>query len=160
MDSLARLTVISRSPAATASLGRRLGRRLRAGSVVALTGELGCGKTLLTRGICQGLEVPPRQVNSPTFVLVNEYRGRLPVCHLDLYRLGGEADAVELGISDYLASAGAGVMIVEWAEKIPSLLPEERLDVAFEVIAERQRRLDITASGEGFAGILEGLGRP
>jgi tRNA threonylcarbamoyladenosine biosynthesis protein TsaE len=157
MDTPARLTFISRSPAATLSLGRRLGQRLRAGSVIALTGELGCGKTLLTRGICEGLGVPPRQVNSPTFVLVNEYRGRLPVWHLDLYRLGGEADAVELGISDYLARAGAGVMVVEWAEKIPSLLPEERLDVAFVVISERQRRLDITASGERFAGILEGL---
>jgi tRNA threonylcarbamoyladenosine biosynthesis protein TsaE len=153
------LTFDSHSPAATLALGRRLGERLKAGSVIALTGELGCGKTLLTRGICQGLDVPPRQVNSPTFVLVNEYRGRLPVWHLDLYRLGGEDDAIELGLSDYLARAGEGVMVVEWAEKIPSLLPQARLDIAFEVTGERQRRLEMTASGEVFNGILEGLGK-
>ncbi len=160
MDRAFRRTFISRSPTATAALGRRLGERLRAGSVIALTGELGCGKTLLMRGIGVGLGVPPRQVNSPTFVLVNEYRGRLPVWHLDLYRLSGEADAVELGLSDYLARAGEGVMVVEWAEKIPSLLPDERLDVVFEVTGKRQRRLDLTASGERFAGILEGLDKP
>ncbi len=159
MERAFRRTIISRSPAATLALGRHLGERLRAGSVIALTGELGCGKTLLTRGICQGLGVPPRQVCSPTFVLVNEYRGRLPVWHLDLYRLGGEADAIELGIADYLARAGEGVMVVEWAEKIPSLLPEARLDIGFEVTGERRRRLEITASGEVFAGILEGLSK-
>jgi tRNA threonylcarbamoyladenosine biosynthesis protein TsaE len=91
---------LSNSPAETSALGKRVGRRLEAGSVIALTGELGCGKTLLTRGICAGLGVPLRQVNSPTFVLVNEYRGRLPVFHLDMYQIGAEVDAVELGITD------------------------------------------------------------
>src|SRR4030043_948344 len=100
----------SSSPAATLSLGKRIGERLPQGSVIALTGELGCGKTLLTRGICDGLGVPLRQVNSPTFVLVNEYRGRLPIFHMDLYRIGTKADAVELGIADYLWRAASGVM--------------------------------------------------
>src|SRR3989304_5356528 len=95
----------SGSPAATSSLGRKMGERLEAGSVIALTGELGCGKTLLARGICEGLGVPLRLVNSPTFVLVNEYRGRLPVFHLDLYRLNDAADGVELGMTDYLFRA-------------------------------------------------------
>ena len=77
----------SNSPAATLALGKKIGRASAPGSIIALTGELGCGKTLLTRGICAGLGVPLRQVNSPTFVLVNEYQGRLPVFHMDLYRL-------------------------------------------------------------------------
>ena len=77
-------TYHSHSPSDTQSLGERIGKYIESGAVLALIGELGSGKTLLTRGICAGLEVPLRQVNSPTFVLVNEYRGRLPVYHMDL----------------------------------------------------------------------------
>jgi tRNA threonylcarbamoyladenosine biosynthesis protein TsaE len=85
--------IFSNSPAATLALGKRVGESLSAGSILALMGELGCGKTLLTRGICNGLGVPARQVNSPTFMLVNEYRGRRPVFHIDLYRLSGIEDS-------------------------------------------------------------------
>ncbi len=147
----------SNSPASTLSLGRRVGRRLAAGSVIALIGELGCGKTLLTRGICEGLGVPPRQVNSPTFVLVNEYRGRLPVFHMDLYRLGNESDVVELGITDYLSRVESGVMIIEWAEKIPSLLPGGLLKVEFKILASRKRRIVFSTTGGGFATLFEEL---
>jgi tRNA threonylcarbamoyladenosine biosynthesis protein TsaE len=145
---------LSGSPAATLALGRRLGERLEPGSVIALVGELGCGKTLFTRGICDGLGVPLRQVNSPTFVLVNEYRGRLPVFHLDLYRLEGAGDGIELGWADYLARAQSGVMIIEWAEKVLTLLPEDLLRVDFEVISARQRRLRFTATGGKYEKIL------
>ncbi len=113
----------SNSPQATEKLGKRIGEKVRPGSVLALVGELGCGKTLLTRGICEGLGVPQRQVNSPTFVLVNEYHGKLPVFHLDLYRISGPEAGIEMGILDYLNRAEQGVMIVEWAEKIDPLLP-------------------------------------
>jgi len=147
----------SDGPAATSALGKRAGRRLLAGSVIALTGELGCGKTLLTRGVCAGLGVPPRQVNSPTFVLVNEYRGRLPVFHMDLYRLGTETDVVELGITDYLSRVESGVMIIEWAEKIPSLLPDDFLKVEFEILSPRKRRIVFSAYGGGFAALFEEL---
>jgi tRNA threonylcarbamoyladenosine biosynthesis protein TsaE len=146
---------LSNSPAATLALGRRLGQRVAAGSVIALMGELGCGKTLLTRGICAGLGVPPRQVNSPTFVLVNEYRGRLPVFHLDLYRLDNAGDGIELGLADYLARARAGIMIIEWAEKILSLLPEDLLKVEFEVVSARQRRLRFSAPAGRFDALLK-----
>lgn len=145
---------LSNSPAATLALGRRLGERLEAGSVIALMGELGCGKTLLTRGICAGLGVPPRQVNSPTFVLVNEYRGRMPVFHLDLYRIDDASDGIELGMADYMARAAAGVMIVEWAEKILSLLPEDLLKVEFEVISARKRRIRFSAKPGKFDRLL------
>jgi len=138
---------LSHSPGATSALGKRMGEHLEAGSVIALIGELGCGKTLLTRGICAGLGVPPGQVNSPTFVLVNEYRGRLPVFHLDLYRIASEVDGVELGITDYLLRAASGVMIIEWAEKILPLLPADILKVEFQVLSARQRRIIFTAAG-------------
>ncbi len=151
---------LSKSPAATSALGERVGERLEAGSVVALVGELGCGKTLLTRGICAGLDVPLRQVNSPTFVLVNEYCGRLPVFHMDLYRLGTESDVVELGITDYLSRTESGVMIIEWAEKIPSLLPDDLLKVEFEILGARRRRIVFSAYGGRSGSLLEELGRP
>jgi tRNA threonylcarbamoyladenosine biosynthesis protein TsaE len=147
----------SHSPAATLALGRKIGERLVPGSVIALTGELGCGKTLLTRGICAGLDVPLRQVNSPTFVLVNEYRGRLPVFHVDLYRLAGISDGFEIGITDYLSRAASGVMIIEWAEKIFSLLPTDLLKVAFEILSTRQRRIVLSSDGSRFARFFKEL---
>jgi tRNA threonylcarbamoyladenosine biosynthesis protein TsaE len=148
---------ITKSPAATQALGRRLGSVLEAGSVIGLTGELGAGKTLLTRGLCEGLGVPLRQVNSPTFVLVNEYRGRLPVFHLDVYRLAGPADVIDLGITDYFNRAEEGVMIVEWAEKLPGVLPAERLDVRIERLSAKKRRFSFTADGPWFEGLFREL---
>jgi tRNA threonylcarbamoyladenosine biosynthesis protein TsaE len=150
---------LSSGPAATATLGKRIGKVLGAGSILALIGELGSGKTLLTRAVCAGLGVPPRQVNSPTFVLVNEYRGRLPVWHLDLYRLAGEADGVELGIADYFRRAAAGVMIIEWAEKILPLLPPGILKIDLEVTSFRKRRITLSSVGDKFARLFKELGK-
>ena len=150
----------SNSPASTFNFGKQLGERLQSGSIIALIGELGCGKTLLTRGICVGLDIPPRQVNSPTFVLVNEYWGRLPVFHMDLYRLGEASDGFEIGILDYLNRTESGVMIVEWAEKIISLLPEEHLSLEFSIVSARQRRIVFLASGERYDRLMEELARP
>ena len=145
---------MSNSPAATFNFGRRLGKKLKAGSIIALIGELGCGKTLFTRGICAGLDVPPRLVNSPTFVFVNEYAGRLPVFHMDLYRLADVREGFEIGILDYLAKAESGVMVVEWAEKIRSLLPDNYLLVNFEVLSAQKRQLLLSGFGEEFSGLL------
>ena len=150
---------MSESPAATSALGKKMAKHLTAGSVVALIGELGCGKTLLTRGICAGLDVPLRQVNSPTFVLVNEYKGRLPVFHLDLYRIGSAADGVELGITDYLRRAQAGIMIIEWAEKILPLLPSGILKVEFEVLSARQRRILFSMKGSKYVSLFEEMSK-
>jgi tRNA threonylcarbamoyladenosine biosynthesis protein TsaE len=153
-------TFLSNSPSATLALGERIGERLRPGSIMALTGELGCGKTLLTRGICTGLGVPLRQVNSPTFVLVNEYRGRLPVFHMDMYQLGAAFDAVEFGFFDYLARAASGVMIIEWAEKITAVLPDDCLNVKFDILSARKRRLEFTTRGNKFRDLLKELSQP
>ena len=150
---------MSNSPAVTLSFGKRVGKKLKGGSIIALTGELGCGKTLFTRGICTGLDVPVRRVNSPTFVFVNEYQGRLPVFHMDLYRLENVAEGFEIGILDYLARAETGVIVVEWAEKILSLLPDRYLQVQFQVLSARKRQLVLSGYGEIFSGLLRELGR-
>jgi len=150
---------LSDSPAATTALGKKIGIILSAGSILAMVGELGSGKTLITRAICAGLGVPSRQVSSPTFVLVNEYHGRLSVYHLDLYRIAGEADGVELGIADYFRRAAAGVMIIEWAEKIYSLLPPGVLKIELDVISPRQRRLVMSSTDDKYRSLFLELGK-
>ncbi len=117
---------ISRSEAETIALGAELAAHLSPGSVVALFGELGAGKTKFVQGVCQGLGVA-RFVCSPSFVLANEYHGRLPVYHLDFYRIQREEELAELGLEEYFY--GEGVCLVEWAERVLHLLPEERFEV-------------------------------
>ena len=151
------MTCVSRSPAGTQRLGRRLGERLGAGSVLALLGELGCGKTVFTRGVCMGLGVTGRAVTSPTFVLVNEYRGRMPVFHMDLSRITGGGAVLDMGLGDYLARAEEGVIIIEWAERAESLLPQF-LKVSFEVVSGRERRLTFADATGGYGHALSGLG--
>lgn len=148
---------LSNSPSATQRLGRRLGEKMTAGVVIALVGELGCGKTLFTRGLCTGLGIPEKEVSSPTFAFVNEYRGRLPVYHVDLYRIGDIEDGFEIGMLDYLARAEDGVIVLEWAEKVLSLLPEDYLQVQFEVIASQSRRLELAGFGERAGALIREL---
>jgi tRNA threonylcarbamoyladenosine biosynthesis protein TsaE len=152
-----KLEFLSNSPASTQSLGKKIGERLTPGSVIALTGELGCGKTLLTRGICEGLGVPLRHVSSPTFVLVNEYKGRLPVFHMDLYRLGNIDDGFEIGIMDYFNRAESGVMLIEWAEKMISLLPEDVLTVTYDILGDKKRKITFTSAADKFSAVFEGI---
>ena len=149
--------ITSNSPAATLAMGKTIGEKLAAGSIIAMSGELGCGKTLLTRGICDGLGVPPRQVSSPTFVLVNEYKGRLPVFHIDLYRLGNIDDGFEIGIMDYFARAEAGVMIVEWAEKMISILPPDKLRIEFDILSSKKRMIKFSSISNKFDAVYKGL---
>jgi len=148
---------LSNSPTATQSLGKKIGERLTPGTIIALSGELGCGKTLLTRGICEGLGVPLRHVSSPTFVLVNEYKGRLPVFHMDLYRLGNIDDGFEIGIMDYFNRAESGVMLIEWAEKMISLLPDDVLRVNYEILGDKKRKINFSAGSDKFAPLFKGI---
>jgi len=148
----------SNSPTSTFNFGRQLGKRLQSGSIIALIGELGCGKTLFTRGICVGLGVPERYVNSPTFAFVNEYLGRLPVFHIDLYRLNTIDEEFEIGLLDYLAKVGSGVIILEWAEKALALFPNDYLQVQFEVLSARRRQLTLVGFGKKSGSLLRELG--
>ena len=130
----------------TRTLGRRLGERLFAGAVVALIGELGAGKTFLVKAIAEGLGIANSAVvSSPTFVLIQEYDARLPIWHFDAYRLATEAEFADLGAHEYFG--GAGVSLVEWADKVPTCLPAERLEIRIRTIGETSRRFEMTAIG-------------
>ena len=128
------------SPEETIALGHRIGRKLAGGDVVALMGDLGSGKTCLIQGICRGLGVEG-VVNSPSFTIVNEYEGRCPVYHLDFYRLRGREDLLALGCEEYFY--GAGVCLIEWAERAAGLLPVRRLEVHLVREGGTRRRITI-----------------
>jgi tRNA threonylcarbamoyladenosine biosynthesis protein TsaE len=125
----------------TLQLGAELARTLQPGTVIGLIGDLGSGKTCLTQGICAGLGVVD-YVTSPTFTLINEYQGRLPVYHFDFYRIDKAAEIEDLGCDEYFY--GQGVCIIEWAEKILSFLPEERIEIRIKRLGETVREFRIT----------------
>ena len=126
---------LSHSTEETEALGEALAARLRPGDVVAYRGGLGVGKTAFTRGLARGLGCAGR-VSSPTFTLVNEHEGRLPLFHFDLYRLGGEDELFDIGWEDYLDRGG--VCAVEWSEQAPDALPEGTIRVALERCEDRE----------------------
>lgn len=147
--------MISRDPAATDALGRQLGRLVQAGDVLALSGDLGAGKTALVQGIGAGLGVA-EQITSPTFTLVGEYDGRLHLYHVDVYRLASAtAEALAFGLDDLLG--GDGLTVIEWANLVASALPADRLDVQFTWLDEQIRRLVFTAHGARHVELLRGL---
>jgi tRNA threonylcarbamoyladenosine biosynthesis protein TsaE len=133
-----------RSLAATRKLGRRLGAALEPGDFIALTGDLGAGKTVLVKAIAEGAKVP-EPATSPTFALVNVYQGRVKLQHLDLYRLTGPAELFALGFDDLLAEDAATVC--EWADKAQQALPKDRLEIALEHAGPSSRRATLTATG-------------
>lgn len=138
----------------TADLGESLGKLLGPGSFIALYGDLGCGKTQFARGVAAGLGVDRSQpITSPTYTLVNEYPGRLPFYHFDLYRLHGNDDIVELGFEEYFY--GQGVCLVEWAERIAGDLPAIRLDITILRAGENTRRLEFQPHGLLYESILK-----
>jgi len=133
---------ISHSAEETIAFGRQLAGSLRAGDVLALTGDLGAGKTCLVQGLAAGLNIT-HAVTSPTFTLIHEYRGgRLPLAHIDLYRLATASEAVNIGIEEYLS--GVGVTVIEWAERIESLLPAQTKRIRLTAIDETTRQIEVT----------------
>ncbi len=152
----ASLTVNLPDLAATESFGRRLGRLLFPGAVIALFGPLGAGKTHLVRAIAEGLDIADsRAVSSPTFVLIQEYRARLPIYHFDAYRLHGEAEFFDLGVHEYLE--GEGVCLIEWADRVAGCLPAEHLRVELTVTGETSRHARATAVGKRYESLLQDL---
>ena len=139
---------------ATLSLGQAIGRCLFPGAVVALIGPLGAGKTHLVRAIAEGLEVRnPAAVNSPTFVLIQEYAARLPIYHFDAYRLKDELQFLQLGVEEYFG--GDGVCLVEWADRVSGAMPPERLDIQIEPIGPTERRVTLTGHGERYHRLVQ-----
>jgi tRNA threonylcarbamoyladenosine biosynthesis protein TsaE len=137
----ASVVVETASHAETQALGERLGRALAAGDVVALTGELGAGKTAFVQGVALGLGIAGRVV-SPSFTIVNEHEGRIPLFHVDFYRLENAVELANIGFDDYFARGG--VVVVEWAERFPEALPTERLDIRIEITGETARRFVVS----------------
>jgi tRNA threonylcarbamoyladenosine biosynthesis protein TsaE len=148
-----RLILSSHSVEETRRLGERLGAVLAAGDVVCLFGTLGAGKTALVQGLALGLGVPPeRRVASPTFTLVNEHPGRVPLYHIDLYRIDDPGELAELGLEDYLGERG--VAAIEWAERLGERRPRERLELHLHPTGEETRRIEVVAHGAGAAARL------
>ncbi|MDP4109351.1 MAG: tRNA (adenosine(37)-N6)-threonylcarbamoyltransferase complex ATPase subunit type 1 TsaE [Bacillota bacterium] len=141
------MEIHSYSPADTEAAGETLGKRLKANDVVALFGELGAGKTAFVRGAARALSVKGR-VTSPTFAIVNEYKGSLPVYHFDLYRLNSAEELFDIGWEDYLDAGG--VTIVEWSERIEGSLPAKRYDVSIKADGEGSRIITITERGDKY----------
>ena len=134
--------LISHSPAETETLGEKLGRAAARGLVVALSGELGAGKTQFVRGLVRGLGGDSRAVSSPTFMLLNIYEGgRLTVYHLDAYRTSGAEDFESIGFAELLEQGG--VVVVEWASRVRAILPPKCIEVEMEVVNARDREIVI-----------------
>lgn len=143
---------VSHSVAQSQKAGANLAHLLQPGDIVLLEGDLGAGKTTLTKGIAQGLGVKG-YVNSPTFTLVNEYNGRLPVYHLDCYRLESGREALDFGIEEYLY--GDGVTIIEWPERISEILPPDFMRIRLSYLSESKRGLRFEPCGERYVGMVQ-----
>jgi len=140
------MTIITNNENETVTEGEKLGQKLNPGAVVALYGDLGSGKTAFTRGIAAGLGIN-MNVSSPTFTIVNEYPGEIPLFHFDMYRLESENELFDIGWDDY--QDRSGVCVVEWSEKVPGAFSPETISVMFESLGENQRRLNIKADIKG-----------
>jgi len=143
------------SEQATRHVGRALADVLPAGSVVALIGTLGAGKTRLVQSIAEASGVAPGDVVSPTFVLVQEYHGRRVIYHFDAYRIPSEDEFLELGPDEYF-EAGE-LVLIEWADRVASLLPRQRLEIHFEVTGDQSRRMQFVAVGQRYEEVLDRL---
>ncbi len=137
-----KIEIISNSAEQTIEIARILGEKLKDGDLLALSGELGSGKTCFTKGLALGLGVSAEyQITSPTFTLINEYPARCKLYHFDVYRLNGYSELGDLGYDEYLA--GDGVVVIEWAEKIIKLIPLDSIFINFEYIDEKSRKIII-----------------
>lgn len=153
---LKELLLSTHGPRQTQALGALLGRLAEPGDVFLLVGNLGAGKTCLVQGLARGLGIQD-SVSSPTFIFIREYRGRLPLYHVDCYRIESALEADQLGLEDYLE--GPGLFVVEWADKVMDALPPEHLLVNIEYAGERERTFRVEAQGERYERLVEDLSR-
>ena len=140
------MQAIAHSAEETERLGEKLAEQIRPGDVLTLIGEIGAGKTTFVRGLARGLGIPEGSVASPSFVLVRQYgSGRMPLYHADLFRLDNLPQAAGVGLEEYYDTGG--VTLIEWGNKVPGVLPEQFLEIRFEVADEQTRRLTVIPHG-------------
>ena len=144
--------ILTQTAEETVTFARSVGESCSGGEVLLLIGELGSGKTRFTQGLALGLGVD-EYVHSPTFTLVNQYHGRLPLYHVDLYRIDSQAEALDLGIGEYIY--GDGVCVVEWADKALGVFPPEQLLIQFVDLGGTRRRLTLNALAASHERLLE-----
>ena len=148
---------VTNSPEETIALGQEIGRLLGPGDVIALFGSLGSGKTTLVKGVALGLGVDPKIVRSASFLLMQEYKGRLPIYHFDAYRLEGPLDMFRLGCDELFW--GEGLSIIEWADRVEESLPEEYIKISLFIEAPDKRRIEVSYTGERYGKVLQALNR-
>lgn len=144
-----------RSVKATEALGRAIGHELSGGEIIALTGELGAGKTVLVRGIAVGLGVSPEHVTSPTFTLIHEYQGRLRLVHADLYRIEHQTELEDIGLHEY--ESPSAIIVVEWAERMGKALPPDHLEIHLDHITRLLRQATVIPRGPRSHALLHRL---
>jgi tRNA threonylcarbamoyladenosine biosynthesis protein TsaE len=151
-----RLNLATHSVDETRELGKKIGSLIDHPVTIALIGDLGCGKTAFVQGLAQGLGVSADcYITSPTFTLINEYPGRLPLLHVDLYRLEDINDFEDIGLDELLHDQA--VIAVEWADKLPDAVFDAYLSMTFEIIADNSRKISIKASGQNERVLIEAL---
>ncbi len=148
------IVLTTHNPEETQELGRRIGEMAQSGDVILLTGELGTGKTCLTQGIAWGLGIKEHAL-SPTFVIMREMYGRLPLYHMDLYRLERLEETNDLGLDDYFYSEG--ICVVEWAEKALALMPSDHLLIEMSYISDTERKMLLKPRGQKYEKIAVNL---
>lgn len=152
------MKIVSRCVNDTLNIGKRIAANIQEGDIICLYGDLGSGKTVLTKGIAQGLGIKKDKVISPSFVLIRQYnQGVLPLYHFDLYRLRVQKDILALGYEEYLYNEG--VAVIEWADRLGYLLPKEYLRVDLGVRGAKKRQIEITFLGRRYEKLVERLKR-
>ena len=157
MSANRQVKITSSSPQKTEQIGLLLGEMLIRGDIIALSGELGTGKTTLVRGMALGMGLEKDDVASPSFTLVNEYRGPLPLFHLDLYRLHDEKELLDIDFEAYIR--GEGVVVIEWADRISGSIPPDALWITLRYVADERREIVAEARGARYELIIEELQR-
>jgi tRNA threonylcarbamoyladenosine biosynthesis protein TsaE len=135
-------TYQTHSPEETQTIGKQIGASLKTGDVIALIGDLGAGKTCLTQGIARGVGIASHEiVNSPSYTLINEYAGEIPIYHIDLYRLKHHGEIIDLGLDEFLE--GNGICIIEWADRMSNLLPADHIQITMTWVDESARIIEL-----------------
>ena len=144
----------------TLSLGRRIGGHLEAGHILSIFGTLGSGKTLMTRGISEGVRGTSKGVRSPTFTLIHQYSGPFTIYHVDLYRIDSRKEMADIGLDELLSMASessSGAVIIEWAEKLEDLIPESRMDIHIQIETPETRTFLIQSFGARHRSLIHAI---